>query len=47
MPAMEGDVDICEAIADDSFPEISAFLAIYGVENKCPATGPVRTIYIE
>lgn len=41
MPTMEGDVDICEVIEDDSFPEVPAFLAAYGVENKCPVPGPV------
>lgn len=44
MPAMEGEIDLCEVIEDDSFPEIPALLSAYGVSNKCPVPGPVCKI---
>lgn len=41
LPSMEGDVDLCEVVEDDSFPEVTAMLSAYGVSNKCPVPGPV------
>lgn len=38
MPPIEGDVDLCEMLEDNSIVEMADLLSLFGVTGKCPVS---------